>query len=224
MDIAKFLEQIRSALNITAVAEALGESKAAELKTALTTIGTEHTSVVELLSNANSESKGRKLKLRETESKITDFEDEIERLKTANNTTELETEIKGLKEFKVGVIQQTRASMSQEFAKIVELPGFEKATPFLTLPAMSDDGKSFKKDEAGSFDFSGLSEDQIVSNQTELTKLHSLGVFEVQGDQNNNRTDGRQRQNIPPTDKIETIQKATTIPQLEAIAEANSRN
>jgi len=224
MDIAKVIEQVRSKLKGDAVAEALGESNLASINAALRDLSVGAQELQELLHTANEESKGRKIKIRTLEGEMEELQEKHDNLASDTGKEALETEVKGLREFKTTVQDGQRKAFSADFMKIVDHPAFEKASALFTLPKKSEDGKEFVKDDAGAFDFSELSPEQMTANADKLQELTGVGLFDVADDKGNqNQGDGRQRQRSNGNSALEEIKGAKTMEELNAIADRQSR-
>ena len=195
MDIKKLLEQVRSQLD--------GET-AEKVNSVLKEIETGVVDIVDSLKAANSESKSRKLKIRDLEEKISDYEVQVEKLQKESDTTELTKELESLKAFKSEVITRQRESFTNRFKEIKSHKNFEKAAKLFTLP---------EPDKDGEYDFSKLEDSDFDRNIQKLNELDALDYF---GEQSKKSVDGK-KTDQSPADISERISGAKTIEELEAI-------
>ncbi len=224
MDFAQKAELVRSKLKDTAVAEALGEKGIADINAALVDMSSGAQELQTLLTSANEESKERRIKNRTLTSETEALQEKYDALASDTGKEALETEVKGLREFKVGIQKAQREAFGTNFAKVVEHPAFEKASTLFTLPKKADDGK-FVVDDKGVYDFSDLSDDQMTANAAKLTELSGVGLFDVADDKGNeNRGDGRQRSRSNGKAGIDAIRGTKTMADLERLALEQQEN
>ena len=159
MDIAKLTDRIKSEVD---------KDKYEVITPILKEIEVGVISLIENVKDASAESKARKLKIREMQTTIGDMDVDIDELRKKSDTSELTAQIKDLEVFKSGVQEETRISFLNRFNTVKDDPRFEKASAFLKLPEVGEDGK---------LNFSDTSNDDIAHNLTELKKLDQLDYF-----------------------------------------------
>lgn len=159
MIIKELLDQVRSQI---------GGEAAAKAESVLKNIERGVLDLQEDIKSANSESKERKIKIRELESQLTDKDAEIEGLKKKADTSEVKKEVESLREFKSRTLKAQRDSFTTKLETISKHPNFEKVKPFLSLPEPAKDGK---------YDLSKLEDTDLEVNMTELGKFEAAGLF-----------------------------------------------
>ena len=222
MDFPQLIDLIGSKVKIEAVASALGESTVTEINSALRTLKAEHSDVQDALNHANTESKGRKLKLRDMTTAAESLQETIDDLKGQadtgkDGTTKMETELTELREFKAGTVKTMRTGFLANFGKMVDHPNFVKAKELFTLPAVDDKGVPVKAKD-GSFDFSEVSDDQMEANITKANELATLGYFEEVKTDTQNKGTGALGKRTTGDGLIGQIQGAKSMAELEALA------
>lgn len=130
---------------------------------------------------ANSESKERRLKLRDAEQKLSEFETEVEKLKNDTTVSELTKQVESLKGFQSQVFKQNRDAFRAKIETYTKHPAFEKVAPILGIP---------KKDDK--LDIDGMDDSAIQAGFSKLTEYEQLGVF-----------DGQKQTRNTPVPKIE---------------------
>ncbi len=159
MKIKELLDQVRSQI---------GDEAVTKVNSILKQIESGVTDLQEDISRVNSESKERKIKIRELESKISDKETELEDLKKKADTSALEQELKVLREFKTNTLKSQRDSFASKLQTISKHPNFEKVKGFFELP---------EPDKDGNYDLSKLEDGDLETNITELSKFETAGLF-----------------------------------------------
>lgn len=197
MDITKQLDRVRSLV---------GPEKVEEINDTLKEIEVGVVGLIDNVKDASAESKARKLKIRQMQSDLNDKETDIAELTEKADVSKYEDEIKSLRAFKDGVIEEGRNSFINRYEKFADNPRMEKASQFFTLP---------DKDEDGKMDWSKIEDDAMAKNLAEFKKLETLdyfdGVQEVKKDVAGDNV---------PTGQVDyntRIQKATTMEELNAI-------
>lgn len=117
------------------------------------------------------ESKRRKEKILELEPKLSTYEDEIESLKIKSNTTELESELNDLREYKKTQIGNQRKSFVNDIKPLIENPKWEIAKKKLVLP---------EPDKDGNLDFESISNEDMLKNSSTLQDLNDLEYFKTE--------------------------------------------
>lgn len=151
---------------LTSIKSQLGEDNAT-INPLLKEIEAEYNDVVDSLKAVNSESKARKLKLRELETEKEEWETKLTELQQKSDTSHLETELQELREYKKKVFTDNRNSFVDRFGKIVNHPNFEKAKTKFHLPEKDGDKFNWEK----------LEEDKMVENINKLKELDELEYF-----------------------------------------------
>lgn len=145
----------------------------------LETIRSEFADIEDRLSAANSESKKRKIKIRELEESREDLEATITQLNEKINsfdTTAIEQERDQYKNKYTSMLDTQKGHFKIQFEKITKHPKFEHAKNEFDVP-MSDDGE---------IDWEKLTNEQLEKNISALNHLNSLNYFdEAQGDPRN---------------------------------------
>ena len=118
---------------------------------------------------ANSESKKRKEKIRELTPQIETLTDRISDLEQLGDNSELETEVKSLREFKQGQIKHQTEKFVAGFGEITEHPNFDKAKSKFILPEKAENEESY--------DFTKVAQADMEKNITALEDLNSLEYF-----------------------------------------------
>lgn len=185
---------------IEQVSSKLPDEVKSEVGSILKSIENEANDLQSSLTAANSESKSRKIELRELKGKFDDVDiekssmqkqiDELnEKLKDPTKDKELE----GLRAFKKNTIQANRQSFINEFEKIKEHPRFEKAKQKFKLPEEEEDGK---------LKWDSIEDQDMEVNMNVLRDLKDLEYFAVE-DKNKNVFSGQGGAGHKPTiDKI----------------------
>ena len=165
MDISKQIEQVRSKLTdeqLSTVGSVLKEIESGFLE------------LSNDLSAANSESKARKLKIRDLEKEKEDHEVKITELQGKIDSFDNEPLIKERDQYKIkysNILNAQKQSFVTQFTKIQEHPNFEKAKSKFNIPDIKEiDGKQV-------IDWDGLTEEQLEKNITVLNDLNSLEYF-----------------------------------------------
>ncbi len=158
MNIKELLDQLRSQI---------GGEAAAKAESALKNIERGVLDLQEDISRVNTESKERKIKIRELESQLSEKDVEIEGLKKKTDTSEVEKEVASLKEFKSRTLKAQRDSFASKLETISKHPNFEKVKPFLSLPDPKD----------GKYDLSKMEDGDLEKNMGEIGKFEATGLF-----------------------------------------------
>ena len=218
MDFAKLRAQIAAQLDIEAVAEVLGADGLAKINSSLRSIESGVSEMQENLTHANTESKNRKLKIREMATEQETFKEQIEELTGKADTSELTAELETLRTYKKDNLANMRGGFIEGFAKVAEHDNFAKAKGFFKLPKLNAEGGLLKAED-GSFDFADVSDVDMESNIAEMNKLNALGYFETaEGGEpeNKNRANGDLNEGVPK-DLNAKIEAATTMAELHAL-------
>jgi len=194
MDIKALLAKIR---------QQIGDEAVAKVSSVLKEIETGVEDLADSLSTANTESKNRKIKIRELEGAKGDFEGQLETLKKENNSEELKT----LREFKQNSLNSQRDNFSKEIEKISKHPNFVKAETLLKLPA---------PDAKGVRDFSKIADADLEFNMSKLSELNALDYFATGKNQQAVHGD---KTNIVTQSFQERVKAAKSIKELETIQE-----
>ncbi|MDZ7795533.1 MAG: hypothetical protein U5N56_00105 [Candidatus Marinimicrobia bacterium] len=159
MDIQKLLDQVRSQI---------GDEAVAKVNSVLKSIESGVTDLQDDIKRVNSESKERKLKIRELESSVQDKDVELEDLKKKADTSEIEKEVDGLREFKSRTLKAQRDSFASKLENVSKHPKFEDIKDFLHLPEPGKDGK---------YDLSKMEDEDLEKSMDELNKFDKAGLF-----------------------------------------------
>lgn len=128
-----------------------------------------YAAMVEDVRIANSESKDRRLKLRDVESKLSEYETEIEQLKNDTTVADLTKQVEGLKSFQSQIYKQNRDTFKNKVDTYSKNSTFEKVTPLLSIPVKDD-----------KFDFDAMDDTAVKSGLEKLNEYEQLGIFETQ--------------------------------------------
>ena len=153
----------------------------------LKSIESEYNDTLDNLRVSNTESKNRKIKIRELEPQLEDLRDKVELMETNPDKTEMETKLKSLEEFKSGYLKTQRTTFVSELGKITQHPNWEKASGRFVLPETK---------EGEEMDINKLTDEQLESNIKNLADLHSLGYFDSATGTPKPKLDGNRFQNI----------------------------
>lgn len=131
----------------------------------------------------DTESKGRKLEIRDTlKPRIVELEDDAillqkkyDDLKNDSSSETLKTENKELQSFKSEVLTQRRTSFIGRFTKVAEHDKFEKVTDDFVLPEHTIEKD--KKFDYSTLDFKDVSEDDMDKNVKMLNHLDKIEYF-----------------------------------------------
>lgn len=159
MDFKEIFAKIRAAL---------GEEAAPKIEGLLKQVEAEVNSIADDLKAANAESKERKLKIRDLTGQIEDAGAKLKDAEGKLNNPDQVKELTDLKKFKADVLKKRKDGFADEFGKIVKLPQFEKAKDLFKLP---------KPNDAGEFDFSKMSDEDIDHNLAKVAELQKIGFF-----------------------------------------------
>lgn len=214
MAFAEDLAEIRAALKLPAVVEALGESSS-KVSTALHNMNSEYQDKDAHVGSNLGEIMKKKEKIRTLEAELAEANDKVTDLTGKADTTKLDAELTDLRGFKKSVIDEQIGSFEGKFAKIVDHANFDKVKPLLTLPAVGDDGKLILKD--GKYDFTGASPEAMAANAQELKKLDALDYFGTPEKQNKNTGHSDQRRNKPPPNLSEKYKGVKTVKEAQAM-------
>ena len=152
---------------IGTIKEQLGDD-AEKVGSILVDIERHYSDNLDALKHANGESKERRIKLREYESQLSDYEAQVEMLKNDTKVKELEEQIGKLKGFQSEVFKQNREVFKTKFEKIKDHKNFEKIKDkIITIP---------EKD--GKYDFDSIENDTINSMLEKVNEYESIGLFE----------------------------------------------
>lgn len=194
MDIKALLAQVR---------QLIGDEAVAKISSVLKEIETGVEDLVDSLKTANTESKNRKIKIRELEDSKSDLEGQLETLKKENNAEELTT----LREFKQKTLTSQRESLGKQIETISKHPNFAKAEKLLKLPAA---------DAKGVRDYSKMPDADLEFNVSKLQELNDLDYF---GQSNSTKTVHGDKTTVTPQSFQERIKAAKSIKELETIQE-----
>lgn len=197
MDFSKKLSQVREQLDEENLSKVSATLKELEVATG---------SIADDLKAANGESRNRKVKLREAESKIQDLELKIGDLEKASDHSELTKELETLKAFKTSTLKHSRETFQTDFAKIAKHKNFVKAKDVFDLP---------KPDKDGNYDLKGLTDEQVEKNTAELLRLTQLEYFGTAGNQDVHGD----KNDTPPGSFREQVRGTKSIAELEQLAE-----
>lgn len=173
---------------LTSIKSQLGEDNATTINPLLKEIEAEYNDVLDSLKAANTESKNRKLKLRELESEKEEWETKLSELQDKADTSHLESELQELREYKQTVFKNNRDSFINRFAEISKHPNFEIAKSKFNVPE--------KKGEK--LDWESLEEDKMAANIKQLKELDDLKYFSAQ---NTFRPNGNKFTDVTPQEK-----------------------
>lgn len=199
MDIKVLIEQVRSQLDGEVVEK---------VNSVLKEIETGTIDVIDSLKAASSESKGRKIKIRELEEKVSDFEMQVETLSKDNDKTELLAENERLKTFKADVFKRQRESFKGKIDSVKTHANFERAAKLLKLP---------EPDKDGEYDFSNMQDSDFEFNIIKLSELDALDYF---GGDTQKKTVHGDKTNNAPVDLKDKISEAKSVAELEAIQDS----
>jgi hypothetical protein len=194
MDIKALLAQVR---------QLIGDEAVAKISSVLKEIETGVEDLVDSLKTANTESKNRKIKIRELEDSKSDLEGQLETLKKENNAEELTT----LREFKQKSLTSQRESLGKQIETISKHPNFAKAEKLLKLPAA---------DAKGVRDYSKMPDADLEFNVSKLQELNDLDYF---GQSDTTKTVHGDKTTVTPQSFQERIKAAKSIKELETIQE-----
>ncbi len=204
MEFAQLIGQVRSQLD---------DEGLSKVGSVLKEIEAGYNDTVDSLKAASSESKQRKIKIRELSSQVEDLEADITGLKKKSDTSELETELNDLKEFKAGVQKQNRGRFEAEFNKIKGHANFEKASGEFTLP---------DPDDEGNYDFTSMSDEDVDRNMNSLGRLNRLDYFANNSQGKDTKKTHGSRKESQPGDVLTQIQNAKTFEEVQQLqAEMN---
>ena len=163
---------------IAQVSAKLPDEVKSEVGSILKSIENEAEDLQSSLTAANSESKGRKIELRELKTKLDDVDVEkgslqkqIEELNEKLKDPTKDKELEGLRNFKKQTIQKNRQSFIAAFDKIKEHPNFEKAQSKFVIP---------EKDGEDKLDWSKIEDTDMEKNMNVLNDLNDLEYFAVE--------------------------------------------
>ena len=201
MAFAEDMAEVKAAIKLPAVAEALGDSSEKVL-TALHSMTSDFTIYAEDV-----------LGLMKKKEKIQALGVELDTIKAQNedltgkaDTSKLTEELEVLRGFKKTTMEKMTESFQSEFAIIADHSLFDNAKKFLKLPATDDDGKFVMVD--GKHDFTKVSTEDMEANAAELSKLNALNYFADKGKTNTNTGDPSQRKKSPPSTENEKLRGA----------------
>jgi len=215
LDITKVMAQVRAKITDTDLLKAVGAD--------LSDIERGYINLQEAKSSVDTESKNRKLEIREDlKPKIDTMETEIAKLKKDNETLKndtsseaLKTENTELKTFKETVLTDRRTSFVKSFSEIAKSEKFGKVVAEFKLPEhKTEDGKKF---DYSTLKFDDMSEDDMNSNVTSLERLNRIeyfGVADPKVDAHGVRTS-----KVLPTSLQDQIDGAKTEEDLDKIEE-----
>jgi len=193
MEINELVEQV--------LAEVDGET-AEKINGTLGKIKTAVLSLIDDAKNASSESKGRKLEIRQLKKDLEDTSLERDELKTAAAADNSKEELDSLRDFKTKSMASRKAGFLKSFEIIKAHSNFEKAKGLFDVPEKIEE----------------MTDAQLEKNIVELDKLNNLAYF---GDIKKVDTDDK------PVDGknqslLDKISAAKTMAEIEAIqAEEN---
>jgi len=183
MDPKKLLAQVRA--KIEQVRSKLGDEEVAKLNSDLKSLESGVTELQEDVERVNGESKGRKIKIRELESQLSDKDTELDTLKKKTDTSELTKEVETLREFKSNTLKGQRDSFASKLKTISKHPNFENVKGFLKLP---------DPDKDGNYDLSKLEDGDIEHNISKLSEYEAVKLF---GEVSKPNVDGTPRTDQP---------------------------
>jgi len=169
MDFTKVCAEIRNGMDDETVAKVGSTLKDLER------------AALDLLADAKSdsaESKSRRLEIKKLEDEKVKLQDEVDSLKADDSSAKiikerdtLKSENEKLTEYKTSVLKSRRDTFVAKYDKIKDNVNFEKVSKGLKI-AEEKDGKR---------DWSGITDDDIDSNLSELQKAEDWGLFEKAG-------------------------------------------
>ena len=123
--------------------------------------------------SANSESKNRKLKIRELEEKLTDSEIKIEGLSNNTEFEEMKKQNENLKTFQKTVHEQERANYENNYNTFSKHASFEKIKDKIAVPEQDGDKT----------DFSKIDINEVIKSNQKFSEYSELGLFETKKNQ-----------------------------------------
>ena len=199
-DIKKIIEQIRSKFDDKDNKMPEGvDSLLSSVISEEVTYKSELSDTVEISKRNASESKDRKLKLRDKDTEIETLKIERDEFKTKYEENDATEELENLRNFKKSTIETRSKSFVERIKIIVKSDKFELVKDDFKLP------KNFDAEKEDTFDFSKIEEKDMESNILAMDKLDKIQYFGDNGktDQHGNKFN----RTAPPKnkdDKIET--------------------
>ena len=123
------------------------------------------------IESVNTESKTRKLKIRDLEGKLEKVNDENERLKSDNSLGDITEERDALKTFKESALGRYREDFISAHKSLKDHKDYDKIKGKLTIPD-SDNGE---------VDWKKLSNEEVEKNQEVITVAKGYGLFSQTG-------------------------------------------
>jgi len=152
---------------VTEISQGLAEGTPESVKTQLKDIERSYLSLVDDLTSANSESKQRKIKIRQLSTELDDSKLQIESLGNDEELTRLKTENENYKVEIKEVHTERRQKFEEAYKSISTHESFDKIKDY--LPKVEKEGDVLK--------FSDLTIQQISTGLTEINKFQQAGLF-----------------------------------------------
>jgi chromosome segregation ATPase len=180
---------------ISKIREALGEDTS-KVETFLKAIESDYSKfevdlsdATETIKHVNTESKGRKLKIRELEGNLEDKESEIELLKKSDKSEEVEGLRAKLKTFEDAEAEKVKAkgeAFIAKFDKLKDHADWDKAKDKFLVP----------KEEDGKYDWTKLDINEVAKNADKLAEYQSLGHFDIANPKSEDRSSHRSKGDV----------------------------
>jgi len=109
----------------------------------------------------------RKDKIREYESRESEWKQKIESFENDDTVSQLKAENEKLQGFREQVFNEKKKVFVDKYKKIKDHPNFEKVKSYIPEIKLTDDGA----------DFTGIDDNQLLNGLSEIEKFESLNVF-----------------------------------------------